>query len=201
MTTNATGHHNDKLADRVAAGIRRHREGDPAALGELAGAVIPWIFHIAYACGLSRHSADDVVQGTMESVLAHLPKLRDPDCGLAWMSVIARREAIRLRREERRTDPVEDPETLPLGIATDDPEGIAMAHLSRDMLLRAIAKLPDRQRALLQILFYGDPLDYASIAKRLDIPVGSIGPTRMRGLQRVRELIAVDRDWDGAVCA
>ena len=201
MTTNATGNHNDSLAEQVAARIRRHRAGDAAAMSELVGGVIPWIYHIAFSCGLSRHSADDVVQSTMESVLAHLPKLRDADCGLAWMSVIARREAIRLSREERRVEPVGDPGDVPFGIDTADPERIAMTHDSRDVLLRAIMKLPDRQRALLQLLYFGDPLDYAAIAERLGIPIGSIGPTRMRGLRKVRDLLVADRDWDDVRCA
>ena len=169
--------------------ITRHRAGDAEAMSALMGCVTPWLYRIAFSCGLSRYSADDVVQSTMESILGHLPKLRDAECGLAWMSVIARREAIRVSRDERRTDPVGDPEILRPEIDTEDPERIALSHLSYAVLLRAVAKLPERQRGLLHVLFLGDPLDYATIASRLDIPVGSIGPTRRRGLQKVRELL------------
>jgi RNA polymerase sigma factor (sigma-70 family) len=199
MTTSTAGH--NTLAEQIAELIRRHRAGDARAMSEIVSCVGPWLHHVAFSCGLSRHSADDVVQSTMESVLAHLPSLRDPACGLAWMSIIARREAIRVSREERRIDPVGDPEALQVEVDVADPERIAMAHLARDVLLRAIARLPERQRGLLQVLFFGDTNDYATIASRLDIPIGSIGPTRQRGLKKVRDLLVADRDWDDARCA
>lgn len=157
MTTSTAGH--NTLAEQIAERIRRHRAGDAQAMSEIVGCVTPWLHHVAFSCGLSRHSADDVAQSTMESVLAHLPSLRDPDCGLAWMSIIARREAIRVSREERRIDPVEDPETLHIEIDSADPEQIAMAHIYRDVLLRAIAKLSERQRGLLHVLFFDGGYD------------------------------------------
>ncbi len=199
MATGTDSH--NTLAEQVAEWIRRHRTGDPEALSELAACVSPWLYGIAASCGVARHSADDVVQGTLESVLAHLAKLRDAECGLAWMSVIARREAIRISREERRTRLVADLETLPIESDPADPERIAMQHLSRDALLRAIAQLPDRYRGLLSMLLLTDALDYATIASRLGIPIGSIGPSRQRGFRKVRELLVADRDWDDAYCA
>ncbi len=199
MTTSTTGH--STLAEQIAERIRRHRAGDAQAMSEIVGRVTPWLHHVAFSCGLSRYSADDVVQSTLESVLAHLPSLRDPACGLAWMSIIARREAIRVSREERRIDPVEDPETLYVETGSADPEQLALAHLSRDVLLRAMAKLSERQRGLLHVLFFDGTYDYAAIASRLGIPVGSIGPTRQRGLIKVRELLGADREWDDARCA
>ncbi len=199
MTTSTAGH--NTLAEQIAERIKRHRAGDARAMSEIVGCVTPWLHHVAFSCGLSRHSADDVVQSTLESVLAHLPSLRDPACGLAWMSIIARREAIRVSREERRINPVEDPETLHVEIDSADPEEIALAHLSRDVLLRAMAKLSERQRGLLHVLFFDGAQDYVTVASRLGIPVGSIGPTRQRGLSRVRELLVADQEWDDARCA
>lgn len=195
-----TGQHT--LAEQVSAAIRSHREGDADALGELFRIVHPWLYHIALACRIARHSADDVVQSTMESALVHLPGLRDPDAGLAWLSVIARREAVRVSQEERRTDLLGDCEDL--GIATDtaETERIVLAHLAREALLRALAKLPARYRTLLTLLFIDDRLDYATIATELDMPVGSIGPTRQRGLKKVRALLVADaEDWGYARCA
>jgi DNA-directed RNA polymerase specialized sigma24 family protein len=128
------------LAEDVAAAIRRHQAGDPSAMEDLFRAVRPWLHGIGRACRLSIHSADDVVQNTMAVALTHLPGLRDPDAGLAWLSVIARREAIRISREERRTDPIGDREAWMGGGA--DPEEIALARLRR---YRARAGHADRQ--------------------------------------------------------
>ena len=176
--------------------VNRPLAGDPLALDELYGDVRPLLLHVAMGSGLTRHSAEDVVQNTMVSMLANLPRLRDPDAGLAWLSVIARREAIRVSREDRRADLVGDDGLDRYVDGVNDPERIALARLARDVALRALAALPDRYRALLTMLFLRDISDYATIARELDMPVGSIGPTRQRGLRKVRAALAADAEGD-----
>lgn len=193
------GHHS--LAEQVAATIRRHREGDADAFGELFRLATPWLSRIALACRLSPYSADDVVQATMESALAHLPRLRDPDAGLAWLSVIAKREAIRVSREERRVDLLGADDELAEGFDGADPERIALANVARESLMLALAKLPDRHRRLLSLLFLEDRVDYARIASELGMPIGSIGPTRQRTLRKVRALLSADEGSHCARCA
>jgi RNA polymerase sigma factor (sigma-70 family) len=183
------------LAERVAANIRRHRAGDPLALDALYGDIRPFLLHVALACGLSRYSAEDVVQSTMVSALANLPRLRDPDAGLAWLGVIARREAVRVSCEERRADLLGDA-SGDVCVDSMDPERIALARLARDVVLRALATLPDRYRSLLTMLFVREIVDYATIARELEMPVGSIGPTRQRGLRKVRAALAADPEGD-----
>ena len=181
-----TDHNN--LAGRVSAAIRRNRDGEADAMDELFRIVRPWLSNIALVCRLSRYSADDVVQSTMASALAHLPRLRDPDAGLAWLSVIARREAIRISQEEQRAYPLGDHDP-PVNDA--DPERHALEHLARDALRCALAKLPEREQKLLTFLFLDDGArNYASIAGELGMPIGSIGPTRQRCLRKMRALLA-----------
>jgi len=185
-----SGRHN--LAEDVAAAIRRHQVGDPSAMEDLFRTVRPWLHGIARACRLSIHSADDVVQNTMTVALTHLPNLRDPDAGLAWLSVIARREAIKISREERRTDPIGDQNSWTVG--GGDPEEIALARMACRELSRALAQLPERERKLLVFLFFDGGRDYATIAQELNMPIGSIGPTRQRGLKKVRTIVNRDRE-------
>ena len=60
----------------------------------------------------------------------------------------------------------------------------------QDRLHRALALLDERSRALLTLLFLQDePVSYSDIAQRLQMPEGSIGPTRARCLQRLRALL------------
>ena len=57
-------------------------------------------------------------------------------------------------------------------------------------LEQALDQLPDRSRQLLVYLYFSEePLSYAETAKRLGIPVSSIGPTRARSLQKLRKLM------------
>jgi RNA polymerase sigma factor (sigma-70 family) len=180
------------IAEDVAAAIRRHQAGDASAMEDLFRIVRPWLHGIGRACRLSIHSADDVVQNTMAVALTHLPRLRDPDAGLAWLSVIARREAIKISREERRTDPIGDRDAWTGG--AEDPEEIALARMACKELYRALAQLPERERKLLVFLFFDVGYDYATIARELDMPIGSIGPTRQRGLKKVRTIVNRDRE-------
>ncbi len=186
------------LADQVAALVRAHRAGDGAALTQLYRLLAPWLRRIALGCRVPRHSVDDVVQATTESVLARLWTLRDPDRALAWVSVIARREALRIGREDRRADLVDDLWRIESRGPVADAERLALAGLSRDALRRAVANLPDRCAGLLTMLFLDEVGDYATIASTLDMPVGSIGPTRRRGLRKMRALLAADPEWEAA---
>jgi RNA polymerase sigma factor (sigma-70 family) len=183
-----TGH--DTLAERVSAVIRRHQNGDVDAMGELFRIVRPWIANIAQACRLSQFSADDVVQSTIATALVHLPMLRDPDAGLAWLSVIARREAIRVSQVERRNDYLGEHDMAGSGTEAADTENAALTNLARAGLMRALAQLPERERKLLVFLFLDDGWDYAKIASELAMPVGSIGPTRQRSLRKVRAILS-----------
>jgi len=183
----------ETLAEQVSAVLRRHQAGDGDAMVELYRLVRAWIFSIALACRLSRFSAEDVVQSTMAAVLTHLPALRDPDAGLAWLSVIARREAIRVGQAERRTAPLDEHDVPSSDNDGVDPERIALANLARAALANALTQLPERERKLLVFLFFEDGWDYAAVATELAMPVGSIGPTRQRSLRKVRALLAADR--------
>jgi RNA polymerase sigma factor (sigma-70 family) len=182
-----TGH--DTLAEQVSTLIQHHQSGDADAMGELYRVVRPWLLNIALACRLSRFSADDVVQSTMAAALTHLPRLRDPDAGLAWLSVIARREAIRVSQAERRHAPLGDVEVACPCSDTTDPERVALTNLARAALANALTQLPEREQKLLTFLFFDDGWDYVSIASELAMPVGSIGPTRQRTLRKVRAIL------------
>jgi DNA-directed RNA polymerase specialized sigma24 family protein len=74
-----------------------------------------------------------------------------------------------------------------------------------DVLLRAerdravrdgLAALPAAQQELLTLLTADPPLSYQDISRRLGMPVGSIGPTRARSLEQLRNTPAV-RAWFG----
>ena len=49
---------------------------------------------------------------------------------------------------------------------------------------------------LLRVIAFADRPDYAELAKALDMPQGSIGPTRGRCLAKLRLLLANDPSWE-----
>jgi DNA-directed RNA polymerase specialized sigma24 family protein len=104
---------------------------------------------------------------------------------------------MRLLRSRRRTQPV-DP--LGAGVDQEAPERLrlddeVLDHLDHaerhELLLQAFAELSEQHRTLLLVLVQDPPPSYLEVSARLGIPVGSIGPTRARALQRIREHPAV----------
>jgi DNA-directed RNA polymerase specialized sigma24 family protein len=187
------------LPEQVTDAIRRHREGDRTALTDLVRIVSPWLQAVARGFGLSHYSAEDVAQTTLLALLRHVDTIRQPEAGLAWLAVTARHEATRVARAERAAELVPDLGTDEPQPPTSDPEAITMERLRRKLVWRHVAVLPARGQLILHEIASGGRPDYASISGRTGMPVGSIGPTRQRSLQRVRRLLESDQEW--SLCA
>jgi RNA polymerase sigma factor (sigma-70 family) len=119
--------------------------------------------------------------------------VRDPRSTLSWLSVVARREAIRAVNKERRVDPVGDTVVFDRPLDGEDPQSIVERRMRRETVLRNLAKLPARRRELLCVMFLSEADGYAEIAEMLDMPVGSIGPTRQRSLSMLRRFLDADK--------
>ena len=182
--------------------IRRHLDGDPEAMTDLTRQVRPWLYHIARSYRLPHEMADDVVQSTLLAALLHLHRVRDPGSGLSWLSVVARREALRVINVERRYVGVDDVDSFhAVPASSPGPEEIVLDDVYRAAVRRTIAKLPHRHRVVLEQLIHADQPSYAAISAALQVPVGSIGPTRRRGIERMRLLLAADPEWDWEIPA
>jgi RNA polymerase sigma factor (sigma-70 family) len=191
-TENVAG---NAFSTTLADAVRRHLGGDPAAITEIVLLVRPWLFRLARGYRLPAHSADDVVQNTLLAFWQHVGRLRDPQTTVAWLSVVARNEAFRTIKQEGRTIPVGEAWELDRCSEIGNPEQALLVDQNRRAVQRNLAKLPDRGRDLLTMAFLADVQDYATISTVLDMPVGSIGPTRKRGLEKMRTLLEADLGW------
>jgi DNA-directed RNA polymerase specialized sigma24 family protein len=68
-------------------------------------------------------------------------------------------------------------------------------------LLDGLSQLPAHQRELMMLLIADPELPYREIALRLDIPVGGIGPTRARCLQKLRSMPGIRSLMENALAA
>jgi RNA polymerase sigma factor (sigma-70 family) len=190
------------LAEHVASCLRRHLAGDREAMTDLTRQVVPWLHHVVRSYRLPGDADDDVVQSTLLVALLHAHRLRDPSCGLSWLTVVARREALRVLRIERHYVSTEDMETLYRAESpAPGPEETVLDDAVQAVVRRTVSKLPNRHRVLLEQFIHADQPSYAAISAALQVPVGSIGPTRRRGLERMRRLLAADPEWDGEISA
>lgn len=136
---------------------------------------------------LQEADARDAEQRTWLRLIEYHRAVRDPEHLGAWLSTTARRECLHILRpgpvgaDLRDLDSVADPDG-------DFERGLVAAAVAVQ-LWAAVDALPPRRRRLLHALFRDDPRPYAEIACAIDIPVGSIGPTRARALAQLREIL------------
>jgi RNA polymerase sigma factor (sigma-70 family) len=173
--------------------VARARDGDQQAWGALVERHAPLIWSICRRYRLGGADAQDAAQAVWLRLVDQLDKIRDPAAIAGWLATTTRRECCRALRAARRpqaTWPVPDAETIPDDQAPTAEQELLAAE--RNVALReALAHLAPRERQLIAILTADPPVPYAEISARLGIPVGSIGPTRGRCLDKLRRHPAI----------
>lgn len=186
------------LDDDDASLVARCRQGDASAWAALVRRYQRLVYAIVLRTGLDEHTAADVFQTVFARLLSHLPSLAQPDRLQAWIVTTAKREALRVRHLAQRTvsmtrpDDSED-DAFEDSQADDSPLAEqALSDMQQLNLLRnALDRLDSRCRDLLLLVFRDDDehLPYDEVARRLSVPLGSIGPTRSRCLAKLRRLV------------
>jgi RNA polymerase sigma factor (sigma-70 family) len=177
----------------VEALLNSAANGDQTAWDLLVERYTNLLWSIACAYRLIPADASDVVQTTWLKLVENLGRITDPQRLPAWLASTTRRECLQLLRRTGRQRRFLDLDSVPdladPGPAVDDP----LLRAERDAALwRALATLSERCQRLLRILMASPPPAYAEVAEALDVPVGSIGPTRGRCLDRLRDVVLAD---------
>jgi RNA polymerase sigma factor (sigma-70 family) len=179
----------------VGALVQRAAAGDEQAWNEIVDRYSGLLWSVARSCGLSRQRADDVVQTAWLRLLQHIGDLRDPDRVGAWLATTARREALRSIAACRREAPQGDESMWDRADTSQDPPDAGILRREQhERLAAAIAELPPRQQQLLRLLTADPSLSYRDVAAATGMPIGSIGPTRSRAMERLRALLAEEDD-------
>lgn len=168
--------------------VRAAADGHQASWNNLVDRYNGLVWSVARAHRLSGADAADVVQTTWLRAVEHLARLHDPESLGAWLATTARHESLRAIRLGSRHVPT----SMELAFDTPDDAAPIDAHLlerERDRALwTSLGRLAERCQTLLRMLIADPPASYDEISAALDIPIGSIGPTRGRCLERLREL-------------
>jgi RNA polymerase sigma factor (sigma-70 family) len=165
--------------------VRAAVRNDGRAWDRLVAEFTPVIRRVARRHRLSSFDEDDVVQRTWMALVRHIVHLYEPSSLGAWLATTARREALRVIREAGREIPSEEACDARWASPVPDEDGWTQSE-RREAVRRAAEGMSPRQRALVSALTIEPPLSYAEVSERLGIPVGSIGPTRRRCLERLR---------------
>ncbi len=159
------------------------------------------IYSTIIKVGLPESDQEEAFQNSILAIYRQLPQLRDHGKLLSWIISISHRQAInriRARKREVLVEAVTD--EMVQGASDAEPSDLdppadrlrlEQAQQAREMM----DQLPERCRRLLQLLFVEiPPLDYVEVSKREGLPIGSIGPTRQRCLEKARRLFR-ERGW------
>lgn len=182
---------------RAAAAFERWTEGDAVALDELVRVMTPVLWHVVRAYRLSPELAEDVVQTTWLSLVRSQASIQEPTAVGGWLTTTARREAWKVAKATGRALPVEDDELARRLPDEASAEASVVRRDGEERLWEAVDRLSERCRQLLRIVAFEHRPDYTKIAADLGMPVGSIGPTRGRCLQKLRALIETETDDGG----
>ncbi|HEX9766278.1 MAG TPA: sigma-70 family RNA polymerase sigma factor, partial [Nitriliruptorales bacterium] len=147
------------------------------------------VWSVVRSFRLTDAEAGDVTQTVWLRMVEHLGSIRDPNAIGGWLATTARRECIALFKKSGRSVAT-DPVTLD---EPDDRIEAPGASLLREERTRAVwqamHELSDKCFQLLRILLADPPPTYIDVSAALEMPIGSIGPTRQRCLENLRALL------------
>jgi RNA polymerase sigma-70 factor (sigma-E family) len=143
----------------------------------------PALLRTAYLlCGGDRPAAEDLLQDTLERCYLRWRRIRGaPEPYVR--AALANAAANRWRHRARRGTEVSLDRVPPSQV--DAPE---QDMVNRDQLVRALATLPPRMRAVL-VLRYFDDLSEAQAAAALGCTAGTVKSQTFKGLAKLRELL------------
>jgi RNA polymerase sigma factor (sigma-70 family) len=186
----ATAPEKNPGAPDIALLVRRAAEGDHWAWERLVDQFARLIWSITRDFKLGESDAADVFQATWLRLLEHIDRLEQPARVGSWLAATARNECLRSMAARKRIMLVQDDAVLKDDVTRESEvdEGL-LAEERAQAVRNALSCLPWRWRRMVELLMADPPASYAEISDQLGLPVGSIGPTRGRCLERLRVLL------------
>ena len=170
--------------------IRRIGEGDQEAFRRLFREYAPTAQSLARRIVIQPFLAEEILQ---EAFLALWRRPEGYDAGRgsvrAWlMSLVHHRAVDAVRREEaqrrRAKEAIADQPAAEEDPATTVVEALGLPE-ERAAVRSALAEIPRDQRLVIELMYY-DGLSQSKIAKRLDLPLGTVKSRTLLGMRRLR---------------
>ena len=170
------------------------RSGDPEGWRGLVERYERLVWSVARSFRYDEATTADVVQTVWLRLAEHLDRIRDPDGLPSWLATTCRHECFAVgRRRDRELvdDTVVDLRLDRSRVVTEVDEGLVELE-SRREVLGAFQQPAEVCQQLLRLVCADPPLGYRTISELTGRPVGSIGPSRQRCLEKLPRFLEVD---------
>ncbi len=163
-------------------------EGDQEAWNALVDRFSQMVWSIARGFRLDDATAKDVSQTVWLKLVENCHKISDPERLPGWLATTCRREALRVKGVRERMIPSE----FEYDVEDDVPslETMLIEDEEAREVVTAFRTLSEECQQLLRLLTVDPPLSYEEISDAVGRPVGSLGPTRSRCLDRLKTAMA-----------
>jgi RNA polymerase sigma factor (sigma-70 family) len=180
------------------------RKGDEEAWEQIIDRYQSLINGISRRHHLAPYDAHDVSQYVWMQLVNHIDNLRETRALPGWISATTTHRCYEILRTCKRLVNM-DPLTTGLfdliniterttasegGFEVDDD---LLRTEQRLAIRQGLSELTQTQQQLLLLLVADPPIPYSEVSRRMNLPIGSIGPTRARLLKKLRKSMAVQQ--------
>ena len=190
QATQAGSSRTDLESASVVALVQKAKEADPDAWKELVSRFGGMIAATGRRYRLTAADVAELQQTTWLRLVENLHRIEQPERVGGWLATTARRESLQLLKRASKYGPSGDQMIENMADRhLPEPDARPIAEERGTVLNVAWERLQPRCQRLLSLLISDDPLSYRDVSKLLEMPVGSIGPTRARCLEHLRRLV------------
>lgn len=180
----------DPAIDSMTHGelLRLAASGERAAWDALVERFGQMVWSVARGFRLDDATAKDVTQTVWLRLIENIDSIHDPERLPGWLVTTCRREALRVAKSRERDVPtdfafdIEDP--------TPSLEDVLIGDEENRVVVAAFSNLDETCRELLRLMTVEPALSYEEMAEITGRPIGSLGPTRARCLDKLKAAIS-----------
>jgi RNA polymerase sigma factor (sigma-70 family) len=170
--------------------VEEARRGNPQAWGELVARFGVMIAATGRRYRLTPADVAELQQTTWLRLVENIHRVEQPERVGGWLATTARRESLQLLNKASRYHSGADQLLANMPDShLPEPDTRPIAEEREAVLRAAWERLKPRCQELLSRLVSDEPVGYKDLSTLMQMPIGSIGPTRARCLQHLRRLV------------
>ncbi|MEZ5307493.1 MAG: sigma-70 family RNA polymerase sigma factor [Pyrinomonadaceae bacterium] len=176
--------------------VEQCRVGNEHAWETLVGRYQNLLYSIVLRTGVDTDAASDVLQDVFVTLFRKIETLESPEYVRAWLITTTRHKTINLIQRHLKVRPDQMPEDVDGRMSeppdlSATPEELLLETETERQIESALEALDERCRRLLGLLYLCEnTLSYDEVARSMEMPVGSIGPTRARCVAKLVEFMS-----------